>query len=367
MWALVLTTCLLLGGALLVVHTRSSPHDSLARTAGKVVAPASSPATSASGSSSGSATGSATGSSSGAHSPGTDQTLTRQVAQRAAELRRLAQKAAALSRKRKHARPVSTFTFVTFNVQGAVHRGRVGQRTALARDLLARYDADVVALQEFERPQRAVFDRLAGGTYQVYPGNTGRSIDGENSIAWRRDRFELVSGETRPYPYFKGAIRNMPRVLLRDKKTGTQFYVTSYHNPASCCHYGNQTRFRATAVSRQIADANALRAATRRPLIVAGDMNDRATYFCRMAGATGMHSADGSRYAGGCRVASRLWIDWVMGTSDVTFSGYLRDRGPADRSASDHPVVVTQVRVTGRAGDGVDAGMPLVPDVIPSP
>ncbi len=36
----------------------------------------------------------------------------------------------------------------------------------------------------------------------------------------------------------------MPRVLLRHKKTGAEFWVTSYHNPATCCGYGDAAGFR---------------------------------------------------------------------------------------------------------------------------
>lgn len=269
-------------------------------------------------------------------------------------LARLAEKARKfqqLSRKR----PVATFTIANFNVQGASHRGNVAGRTRNARTLLDNYGVDVAAIQEFQRPQRVAFARIAGGTYSVYPGTTGRSLDAEDSVVWRTDRFDLVTAETRAYRYFRGAVRHMPRVLLRDRKTGTEFWVTSYHNPASCCGYGNSAGYRAGDVVAQAADANALVAATKTPLIVAGDMNDRATYFCAMAARTGMHSADGSTYDGGCRVAGHSWIDWIMGTRDVVFSGYLRDRGGFVRATSDHPIVVVQASVRGKPGDALHA------------
>ena len=248
---------------------------------------------------------------------------------------------------------MARFTIANFNVQGASHRGNVEGRTRNARALLDRYGVDVAAFQEFQRPQRAAFARIAGGTYSVYPGTTGRSLDAENSVVWRTETFDLVTAETRAYRYFRGSIRNMPRVLLRDKKTGTEFWVTSYHNPATCCGYGNAAGYRARNVVDQAADANALVASTKTPLIVAGDMNDRATYFCGMAGRTGMHSADGSTDDSGCHVAGHSWIDWIMGTRDVAFSGYLRDRSGFVRATSDHPIVVSQVSVRGKPGDAL--------------
>jgi hypothetical protein len=283
------------------------------------------------------------------------------VGDRQRELERLAAKARAFTDQRTNQptnqrtkRPVASFAIAEFNVQGASHRGNVEQRTRNARDLLIRYDVGVAAFQEFAHSQRVAFDRLAGGTYTAFPGHLGRSLDAENSIVWRTDTFDLVKGETRPYPYFKGAIRNMPRVLLRHKQTGVEFWVTSYHNPATCCGYGNAAGYRARAVSEQARDANTLVALTKAPLIVAGDMNDRSTYFCAMASRAPMHSADGSTYDGGCRMAGHAWIDWILGTKDVAFSGYQRDRSGFVRATSDHPIVVAQVKVTGKPGDGAN-------------
>ncbi len=63
-----------------------------------------------------------------------------------------------------------------------------------------------------------------------------------------------------------------------------------------------------------------------------------------------MHSADGSTYDGGCRVAGHAWIDWILGTRDVAFSGYLRDRSGFVRATSDHPIVVGEGEGDRQAG-----------------
>ena len=75
--------------------------------------------------------------------------------------------------------------------------------------------------------------------YQVFPGLSRSPMDGENSVAWRKDRFELVAAATQSIPYFHGHAANMPIVLLRDKKSKAEFYVTSYHNPANVYGSGN--------------------------------------------------------------------------------------------------------------------------------
>jgi hypothetical protein len=337
---LVIAVCLFLVGATLVVRATLDQGSTK-----KASAPARTPSP---------APGEPRATPTAAATPSGDPTLLQAVQGREDALRKLADKAQKLSQKRKTERPVSEFTFANFNIQGASHRGNIGLRTALARDLLNSHGVEVASLQEFASSQRAIFMRITGGAWGCYPCSDGpHSLDGENSVVWRKDRFEALNLDTRPYPYFHGAIRNMPRVLLRDKKTGATFYVTSYHNPANV--HGNAAGFRNTAVNRQIADANAIRAETKTPLIVSGDMNDRATYFCKMAGGTGMHAADGSTYDGGCRLAGSSWIDWVMGTPDVEFSGYVRDDGATAHRSSDHPIVVTQVKVTGKPGEGVDA------------
>ncbi|MEP6814711.1 MAG: endonuclease/exonuclease/phosphatase family protein, partial [Marmoricola sp.] len=208
---LAFAVCLLLLGASLTVRSAHQP----AQAAGTASSDAS-PEVSASAvvpSSAAAATPSSTPSSSPSPpsspflSPSQDPIFDSSVIARAAELRRLARKAQALSRLLT-ARPVAEFTMANFNIQGASHRGGITGRTRHARDLLLSHGVDVVALQEFQRPQRQIFARIAGGTYDVFPNTTGRSVDAEDSVAWRKDTFELVRGETRPYRYFLGAIRN---------------------------------------------------------------------------------------------------------------------------------------------------------------
>ncbi len=251
----------------------------------------------------------------------------------------------------------------SFNTLGASHtrhgrRANAVTRTRWMRDLLLSQHVDLVSLQEFQAPQVSTFVREAAATYDVFPGLAGPRRDAENSVAWRKDTFELVKGETRPYPYFDGQVRNMPLVLLRHRATGVEFYVTSYHNPTNIKKYGNQDRNRARAVSLQSRDANALLTESKSPLIIAGDMNDRATYFCAMTGATPLHSADGGDHVGGCHPPAAAWIDWILGSEDVEFSGYSRDRSSLVRRTSDHPIVLATTKVTGKPGAGKNADRP---------
>lgn len=297
--------------------------------------------------------------------PGADAAAAKASLQAAVEARQdalseLAKKAQALGKKRAETPPVAEFTMANFNTLGASHsRERHmaggGTRTHRMYDLLKNHHADVVSLQEFQRSQVSTFLRIAGGTYGVFPGLSGRSRDGENAVAWRKDTFDLVKAETRPYPYFGGRTRNMPLVLLRHKATGVEVYVTSYHNPASIRKYGNQSRFRSRGVRAQARDASALVKSTDRALIIAGDMNDRGSYFCAMTGASPMHAANGGSNSGGCRPPHPIWIDWIMGSPKVAFSGYTKVSNGATRRASDHPLLVVRAKVTGKPGDAKSA------------
>lgn len=259
--------------------------------------------------------------------------------------------------------PVSQFTFGQFNTLGASHTSSGGKNAKMAAgstrgawvaQLMQSHRVDVGAVQEFQRSQAAAFLGAAGSTYTVWPGLSSDARDGENSVFWRKDRFEALKTESRAYPYFGGHPRNFPLVLLRDLKTGVKFWVTSYHNPANTRQFGNQVKWKHRALDMEIVDINALLRSTDQPVIVSGDMNDREDFFCPFARGTGMHSASGgSSSSSGCSVPVR-WIDWIMGSDKVAFSGYRQDdSGFVDRT-SDHPMVLSEVQVTGDPRDRLD-------------
>ena len=89
---------------------------------------------------------------------------------------------------------------------------RMGKQVAMFNSM----GVDVVGLQEFQGPQRTEFLRLTAGSWGTYP----TSGDVENSIAWRNSKFTFVSGHLQDIPYFKGSIRKMPVVKLRERATG---------------------------------------------------------------------------------------------------------------------------------------------------
>ncbi len=272
--------------------------------------------------------------------------LAAQLAQREQALNRLADLNA--KRERVLSTPTSEFTMATFNVQGSSHRRGGSSRIMMAASLLNGASVDVASFQEFQRDQRLTFIRRMSGTYGVWPGMAAPEGDAHNAVVWRKSRFDLVTGTSRAYYYFNGRRVNFPLVKLRDKSTGAEFWVTSYHNPASgVLGMGNQGRWRSINVSRQIANANEI-IRTGVPLLIAGDMNEWTSYFCKMVLNTSMHAANGGSDNGGCNPPAGRTIDWIMGSPKVEFSGYVRNDGSFVDRTSDHPFFYVQVKLTGQ-------------------
>ena len=243
----------------------------------------------------------------------------------------------------------TTFTISSFNVLGSSHTGKKGAaagpaRAARAGSLVRRKGVSVVGLQEFQSNQRGAF--LGNAGMVAYPAEGG--LDGENSIAWDPDDWELVEGHLIGIPYFFGKPRNMPYVLLRNLHTNRLAWFSNYHNPADVfgCKCGGH---RVAATEKEISLAREL-TADGTPMFTTGDMNDRDSYACRYA-ASGLHSADGVRRVGGaCHLPGDEWIDWIWGSEQVEFSDYSRDystrNGP---KISDHPIITATARIAPAA------------------
>jgi hypothetical protein len=239
-----------------------------------------------------------------------------------------------------------SFVLATFNTLGSSHTAPSGkapelasgaQRTPGMIGYLTRHDVDVVGLQEFQGPQFRAFKRLAGSTYSVWSARD----DTENAIAWRRDRWQLVSGRTFAVPYFGGHDRQMPVVRLRDRTTGREAVFVNVHNPADTRQFHAQGAFRTAAVAREAA---LLRRLVRQghPVFLTGDMNDDRGVFCGLTAHGLMVSASGGR-AAPCRPPADSGIDWIFGRGGFTFTDYTRDRRPRHDGTSDHPIVTTRV------------------------
>lgn len=245
----------------------------------------------------------------------------------------------------------------TYNMLGDSHTRAGGDKRRMAAgsvrarwaaDSLLAHDVDVASLQELQRPQAESFVRVAGATYDVWPGIERTAREGENSVAWRRDRFEAVERLQNVYPYFGGNGRPYPMVLLRDRSNGVEFWVTSNHNPA----FPQNTAWKHRALAAEITATNTLLGTPgHAPLVFAGDMNDRSAFFCAYAGSTAMHAANGgSAGDGSCTMPTAIpepyaGIDWIMGSPGVEFTAFGWDSGAVNRRTSDHPLVYASARI----------------------
>lgn len=244
------------------------------------------------------------------------------------------------------------FTVSSFNLLGASHTGGGGnkpryasgsQRMAWALQLLRAYDVDVVGLQESEATQIATFNRLTGGSFDVYPGTSMGRGPVRQSIAWRTDTWKLVSANTIAIPYFHGHRIPMPYVLLQHKESGQGVYFFNVHNPATTAGHGNNQYWRNVAENIEAQLVRRLRA-TGVPVVFTGDFNEKLSAFCRMASA-GLHAANGGGSNGHCALPGDAGIDWIFGSSQVQFSDYLRQRNSLVRRTTDHPVIFARAEI----------------------
>jgi hypothetical protein len=253
--------------------------------------------------------------------------------------------AVALARKVANLSPArATFTIAQSNVLGSQHttgRGGYGpgtSRAALTSSLLTSRGADVGGMEEVQSDQLAVF-RSHMPAYSFWPG-TSLGNDGVRlQIYWRTDQFTMEKSGSVTYTFASQRIP-LPYVLLRDNASGAEFWMIVTHNSA-----GGMQAQRDAATGVEISLINQLKA-TGVPVIIAGDMNEHTSFFCRVATATGMVAANGGSGVGGCHLPPPpLRVDWIMGGGGVTFSGYRQDAAGLHR-ASDHYYLYSQVSVT---------------------
>jgi endonuclease/exonuclease/phosphatase family metal-dependent hydrolase len=244
------------------------------------------------------------------------------------------------------------FRVASFNILGYDHTEAGGQKTGYADgaqrmkwavQVLKRQDVDVVGLQEFQPQQYAKWMKKATNTYDIWPGYLDTDGFLRNSIAWRKDMFRLVSSTWVKLPYFKGDVLRMPVVLLQNIKTGQQFYVMNFQNPADV--RGNASKWRLQGQRVQIALVNQLRASNNLPIIWTGDMNAKQQVFCRVTAQAGMVAASGGyRDATTCQPPSGMVVDWIFG-SGVTFKKYEQIRDKKIARTTDHHLVTSKVRI----------------------
>lgn len=246
----------------------------------------------------------------------------------------------------------AVFRVATLNVLGSSHTSARGDesgrpagawRIGRSLQVLAAHQVSVVGLQEFETIQARTFLAQSRGAWRIYPGLDG---DTRDAIAWRPDVFDLVQAQTVRLPYFNGSMVDMPVVLLRERRSGKEFYYFNVHNAADTYKYHHQQANRTSAMAREVQLIKQMHAFNI-PVIFTGDMNEREPAFCLFTSQAPLHSAYGGTNdpATGCQPPSigGVPIDWIFGTPEVTFSDPVVDHSDLVRAATDHPFYAATV------------------------
>lgn len=241
----------------------------------------------------------------------------------------------------------TSFVISSFNVLGSNHTAPGGDakgyasgvtRIRWAAELLRQKGVDIVGFQELAPDQAQEFKRVAGDTYGLYPGKTKMAMGSQNSIAWRKDQWDLVEGKIVRMPSHRGNDWPAPIVKLRNKETGQEAYFLNFHN-APGYRTGAQQAQRDKAAAKQVELVNRLKRESGLPVIVTGDMNDKIKYFNAMTQGADMNAAN-ERKDG--RPPAQMGIDWIFGSQQVKFSGYKRERGELERKTSDHAMIYSR-------------------------
>ena len=249
--------------------------------------------------------------------------------------------------------PVATFKVSSFNVLGTTHT--VNSRTyaegpvriGWAATLLARNNTSVVGFNELQYDQLARFVSVTDDSYGIYPADRLLRMDSNNSIAWRRSEWALMSKSVFQIPYFDGHLRSMPIVKLRNRASGLDSYFVNVHNPATNRNHPNSDPYRRRATTIEIDLMNELRG-DGLPIVLLGDMNAREHYFCRMTGEAPMKAArGGSNRNGVCDADNPRSVSWIFGVRGLRFDNYREAESRLVQRITDHRVLFSDVTVDG--------------------
>jgi endonuclease/exonuclease/phosphatase family metal-dependent hydrolase len=243
------------------------------------------------------------------------------------------------------------FVLSSFNVLGSSHTAPGGdkaswasgvERIRMVANVLKEKKMDVVGFQELHDDQANEFKKVAGDDYGLYPGSIKKAFGSDNSIAWRKDTWDLVDAKLLDMPSHKGRNQPSPLVRLRNKETGQEVYFLNIHN-APGYHIGGAqqaNRDRATAIQTQL--INDLKAKTNLPVIVTGDFNDKQKAFDVMTKQAGLHAANQTPAGTAPKL---MTLDWIFGSKQVDFSNYTRLAKGIVGRITDHGVLMSKVHI----------------------
>ena len=221
-------------------------------------------------------------------------------------------------RKEPPSRAERTMRVGTFNITGSIHtRGGDGRRTARIAQQLRQRKVGLVGLQEVQPDQlRVLRNRMS--RYRFSPGMELKDQGFQLQVAWKRKHFDLLHRGYIKTP-FNDSRRRTPWVRLRHEATGRRISVIDVHNPSR-----EQEGNRDVSTRQEIDLFQRLR--DKGAVLLVGDANEKAEWFCRVTGATDARAANGGSHGKrGCRPPEPTSIDWLMGGGRFAWRGYDRD------------------------------------------
>lgn len=220
--------------------------------------------------------------------------------------------------------------------------------------------ASIVGFQEFESPQAQAFLNATGGAWDIVAGKRRGRPSTADAIAyqtgaWTVDEVRYVSIR------YGSPVIQVPLVRFTSRGDLGSVWVLNTHHPADAVGGTDAMRDAAVRTESQ-ALAQLHESEPNTPLLLTGDMNDRARFrqlFLSLAGGWSTANPNDEQ------------IDWIMGSPAVAFSGTVVDRSTNDgaHSYTDHPFVHTTAQLTGPATSGTQdgAGLGVMPAVEASP
>lgn len=256
------------------------------------------------------------------------------------------------------AAPSADFVVSSFNLLGSSHTAPGGKHSGMASGpqrlegalrLLHEEGVELVGFQEMQKDQAQAFLRRAGTRYGLYPGLEGGRLPTHNSLAWRKDRWDLVQAQTMEVPYFEGRPAKMPVVRLRHRESGQELWMINVHNPADTKEHPGQERHRDQAEALERAMVQRLRAQSGLPVLLVGDMNEREDAYRAFVQEGGMRA---SLEGQGGKPPRKMGIDWILATPGLSLFGHQKRQDALVRRTTDHPVVLSRARLGGVAASG---------------
>ena len=258
-----------------------------------------------------------------------------------------------------------SFGIGTLNWRGASHYARnphpgerpYGERVPNMVAKIGTSGASIIGFQEFEPPQAQAFLNATGGGWEIVAGKRRGKPSTADAIAYQPGAWNL--DEVRYVSIKYGApIIQVPMARFTSTSGLGSIWVLSTHHPAAAV--GGTDAMRDAAVRAETQALQKLQEAEpNTPLLLTGDMNDRARFkqlFLSMA--QGWSSAN----------PSDNQIDWIMGSPAVTFAGTVVDQSTNDKAHryTDHPFVHTTAQLSAPAPEPVaaTAGLGVMPSGI---